>query len=160
MVAKKDTPEIDPWEDEAEVPYQSIVPVLDRDFLTVTLKAGTGFDAPWLVFHTNSVAEAVESLGHDQLDELMDLAARKGKEFSKAFGGSQGFSKPAVASSGTGYTKPASVPAGKVSGRSCAHVTEDNPIVKRSGNKNGKDWTGFFCPEADRDRQCTPEFLR
>jgi hypothetical protein len=109
LVTKKETSEVDPWEDKAETPMQPWelnLHARDRDFLTVTLKAGTGYDAPWLVFHANSVDEALESLQHDKLDELMDLTARKGKELAKAFGGSQSFSKPAAASSG-GWNKSA-----------------------------------------------------
>lgn len=43
------------------------------------------------------------------------------------------------------------------SGRQCEH----GGMVERTGNKNGKDWRGFFCP-ADRDdpTQCAPQFVR
>lgn len=99
MVAKKVDEVPDAWVDPKE-------PVSERDFLTVTLKAGAGYDAPWLVFHANSVEEALETLQHDGLDELMDLTARKGKELAKAFGGPAAASK-APASSGGGWKKPA-----------------------------------------------------
>lgn len=113
LVTKKTEETVDPWQDAT----QGDALVLhtedpNRDFLTVTLKAGTGFDAPWLVFHANSVDEALESLQHDKLDELMDLTARKSKALAAAFGGSQGFSK---APTSTGWSKPAqavSQPAG------------------------------------------------
>lgn len=105
MVTKKETPEVDPWEDATEgdaLVLHTEDP--NRDFLTVTLKAGSGYDAPWLVFHANSVEEALESLKHSDLDELMDLTARKGKELAKAFGGPVAATK-APASSG-GWSKP------------------------------------------------------
>lgn len=109
MVTKKETPEVDPWEDKAETspaPWELNLNARDRDFLTVTLKAGGGYDAPWLVFHANSVDEALESLQHDKLDELMDLTARKGKELAKAFNGLPGAASKAPTNSGGGWSKP------------------------------------------------------
>lgn len=136
LVTKKVNEESDPWEDTPTVVEHVGAP--DRDFLTVTLKAGTGFDAPWLVFHTNSVDEALESLQHEQLDELMDLAGRKGKEFAKAFGGSQGFSKPA-ATTGGWKGKPAAsssseVPSGTCPTHNCDLAFADE-FTKRDGTK-------------------------
>lgn len=100
MAVKKVDEEPDAW-------AEPEVPVSERDFLTVTLKAGGGFDAPWLVFHTNSIAEALETLKNDDLDELMDLTGRKGKELAKAFGGPVTASAPKASSSGGGgWSKP------------------------------------------------------
>jgi hypothetical protein len=98
MVAKKVDELPDAWVEPKE-------PVSERDALTVTLKAGGGYDAPWLVFHANGIPEAIEWLQHDDLEELQDLAARRGKEFAKAFGGPAAASK-APASSGGGWSKP------------------------------------------------------
>jgi hypothetical protein len=105
MVTKKETPEVDPWEGKAETSPRPGEFASDREFLTVTLKAGSGYDAPWLVFHANSVEEALVSLKHDDLDELMDLTARKGKELARAFGGPAVASK-ATASTGGGWSRP------------------------------------------------------
>jgi hypothetical protein len=166
LVTKKVNEGPDAWADKEEpneVPYQQIVPISDREFLTVTLKAGTGFDSPWLVIHANSVDEAVETLQHEKLDELMDLTARKAKELAKAYGGSTGFSKPAAASSGTGYSKPASqAPAGAVEWDpeaeeyTCAH----GDATQRKGESAKGPWTGYFCPLPKGDpAQCAPKFL-
>jgi hypothetical protein len=166
LVTKKLSDDIekdDPWEDKAEVPVRPFEVVKDREFLTVTLKAGTGFDSPWLVFHANSVDEAVDTLQHEKLDELMDLTARKGKELAKAFGGSQGFSKPAAASSGGGWSKPAQqAAAGSVEWDAeeeeytCAH----GGAVQRKGESAKGPWTGYFCPQPKGSPdQCSPKFL-
>lgn len=156
MVTKKETPEVDPW-------VEPEAPVSERDFLTVTLKAGGGYDAPWLVFHTNSVGEALEALKHDDLDELMDLTARKGKELAKAFGGSQGFSKPAGGAS-TGYSKPtaSSAPAGAVEWDAEAeeYACVHGGAVQRKGESAKGPWTGYFCPEPkESNSKCAPKFL-
>lgn len=152
----------DPWEDKVDPDVEWANRPSDRDFLTVTLKAGGGYDAPWLVFHTNSVDEALSALQHDQLDELMDLTARKGKELAKAFGGSQGFSKPAGSTS-TGFSKAAAAqPAGAVEWDAeaeeytCAH----GGAVQRKGESAKGPWTGYFCPEPkESNNKCTPKFL-
>lgn len=95
MAVKKEEELPDAWVDPKEV-------VVDRDRLTITLKAGTGYDAPWLVYHASTVEEGIEFLTHDRYDELADLTARKGKELAKAFGGVAPAAAPKVPSSGGG----------------------------------------------------------
>lgn len=159
MVTKKETPEVDPWEDENEDAEVEQPRPSEREFLTVTLKAGAGFNSPWLVFHANSVEEALESLKHPDLDELMDLTARQGKALEKAYSGSQGFSKPASAS--TGYKAP-SEPAGAVAWDeeereyTCVH----GGAIQRKGESAKGPWTGYFCPQPKgAPDQCSPHFL-
>lgn len=159
MVAKKEEELPDPWVDPKEV-------VVDRDRLTITLKAGGGYDAPWLVYHASTVEEGIDFLIHDRYDELADLTARKGKELAKAFGGSTGFSKPAGSTS-TGFSKPASSsepaePAGAVEWDpeaeeyACAH----GGATQRKGESAKGPWTGYFCPEPKGSpNQCAPKFL-
>jgi len=141
MVTKKETPPStteDPWG--VEQGFSTEAPVIEfpneRDFLTVTLKAGGGYDAPWLVAHANSVEEALEFLQHEQLDELMDLTARKAKELARAFGGAPVVAKPAVGAS-SGYKKP-------VASGGSTDLPEDNcpahncPLVHVEGFTNPK----------------------
>ena len=147
MVTKKETPEVDPWVDKAETNFGG-PNLTDRDFLTVTLKAGGGYDAPWLVFHANSVEEAVGALQHDQLDELMDLTARKGKELAKAFGGLPAPSK-APASSGGGWNKP-KAPSGSSDAPNDTCPQHNCPLVFVEGYKK-RDGSGevsarYACP--------------
>lgn len=145
----------DPWEDGTKGDALILhTEDPNREFLTVTLKAGTGYDAPWLVFHANSVEEALESLQHDQLDELMDLTARKGKELAKAFGGSTGYSKPAGSTS-SGYKKPAAKQAVSEPDEApeCDHG-ERNWVTGRSAKGP---WYAWMCPADKNDRsKCDP----
>lgn len=133
MAVKKVDEEPDAW-------AEPEVLVSERDFLTVTLKAGGGFDAPWLVFHTNSIAEALETLKNDDLDELMDLTGRKGKELAKAFGGSPAVSKPASSGGGWNKSKASSgggstdQPSGTCPTHNCDLVFADE-FTKRDGSK-------------------------
>lgn len=85
----------------------------EREVVSVTLKAGTGFDSPWIVFHAASLGEAEEMLkGSEALQSLTADAARA---FQKGFGGTSG---AAAARSGGGtYQKPsrgATEPSGDV----------------------------------------------
>jgi hypothetical protein len=134
MVAKKVDEEPDAWVEPKE-------PVSERDALTVTLKAGGGYDAPWLVFHANGIAEAIEWLQHEDLEELQDLAARRGKEFAKAFGGPVAASKAPASSGGGNWGNKAKAasgsaerPSGTCSVHNCDLVFADG-FTKRDGSK-------------------------
>jgi hypothetical protein len=72
----------DIWENEVNMPDS------DREVVSVTLKAGTGFDAPWIVFHASSVGEAEELLKGSQ--DLQALATAAARNFQTGFGGSSG----------------------------------------------------------------------
>lgn len=81
----------------------------EREVVSVTLKAGTGFDAPWIVFHAASLGEAEEMLKGS--DNLQELAAKAARTFQQGFGGSA----PAKAGGGSyPRSKPATEPSGAV----------------------------------------------
>lgn len=158
LVTKNDETEVvDVWADKPSPAAPN------REFLTVTLKAGTGYDAPWLVFHTSSVPEALEALQHSDLDELMDLTARKGKDLAKAFGGSQMAAKPSAGGGWGNKTSTAqSTPAGAVEWDAdegeytCAH----GGATQVKGESAKGPWTGYFCSQPkDAADKCTPKFL-
>lgn len=161
LVTKKVEVSDDPWaekEDARQTPDPGDL-VFDRDRLTITLKAGTGYDAPWLVYHAASVEEGIDFLSHERYDELADLTARKGKELAKAFGGSQSASKPS--SSGGWGNKAKSSPKksqGAVEETENGYECEHGEAVEKSGKTNGRKWVGHFCPNTDRSDQCTPAF--
>lgn len=136
MVAKKEEELPDPWVDPTEV-------VIDRDRLTITLKAGAGYDAPWLVYHASTVEEGIDFLTHDRYDELADLTARKGKELAKAFGGPVTASAPKASSSGGGGWSKSKAssgggstdqPSGTCPTHNCDLVFADE-FTKRDGSK-------------------------
>ena len=161
LVTKKETPEVDVWNE--SVFEKDKETVSEREFLTVTLKAGTGFDSPWLVFHANSVEEAVETLKHDALDELMDLTARKGKELAKAYGGSQ--AAPKASGGGSWGNKTPAAPAasgGAVEWDAEAdeYTCNHGVATQRKGESAKGPWTGYFCPQPKGSPdQCSPKFL-
>jgi len=139
LVTKKVDGSPDPWEDKPPVVEHTGKP--DRDGVVVTSKAGAGFEVPWIVLHATDVADAIAQLNSDEYTELMDLTARKAKEFAKAFGGSQGFAKPPAAASTGGWSKPApqaaSAPAGDIPSGTCPVHNCDlvyvEPFTKRDG---------------------------
>ena len=78
--------------------------------LTVTLKGGAGFDAPWIVVHAASVDDALEVFQGDaaKLASLMDRVQSAGKHFTGLAP-----AKPAAGGSGGAPARPgAEAPAG------------------------------------------------
>lgn len=165
MVTAKKMPELsDPWEDKEETSTPAPIVVQSGDGkLTVTLKAGPGFEVPWIVRHANTVAEAVEFMQDPQLDELMDLTARKAKEFAKAYGGSQ--AAPKASGGGSWGNKTPAAPAasgGAVEWDAEAeeYTCNHGGATQRKGESAKGPWTGYFCPQPKGSPdQCSPKFL-
>lgn len=139
----------------------------DENGVSVTLKAGTEFSAPWVVVRGGSIEEATEIL-HDEekVKNLLNIAAQAGRAFqavynvSKQVGGEvtqvTNQQQPQAAPSYDDYP-PGGVPPqrAEVPGPQCKH----GAMVKRSGEKNGRAWTGFFCPTPKgTPDQCRPQF--
>lgn len=161
LVVKKPEPQEDSWADEPKVVEHTGKP--ERDGAVVTVKAGAGYDAPWIVLHATSMADATEQLNSDEFTELMDLTARKGKEFAKAFGGSQSFSKPSGGGGWGNKTSAASSsPAGAVEWDAEAeeYTCVHGGAVQRKGESDKGPWTGYFCPQPKGSGDnCSPKFL-
>jgi hypothetical protein len=119
VTKKEEAVQDDPWQDNPVALTGQVSHV--EDSLSVTLKAGTGYDAPWLVFKTPSVEQALAYLKHPDLDELMDLTARKG-------GGSWGNKTTAVSQAST------DVPSGTCPSHNCDLVYVE-PFKKRDGSE-------------------------
>jgi gp46 len=51
--------------------------------VVVTLKGGKGYEAPWVVLHCDTVAEANEALSDAALVELLDRASKAGAYFAR-----------------------------------------------------------------------------
>lgn len=149
--------EVDVWEDPTVIS--------DRDMITISLKGGSGTQA-WVVGHFNDVSEALSVLSDDRWDELMALVAQRGNDLVEAHGGSAKPAARATASRSSGSSTWGNKSSGG-SQRSSrkGKVTEDEDgmftckhgdAVERSGVKNGKSWSGMFCPSTDRNDQCDP----
>lgn len=120
--------------------------------VVVTLKGGTGYDAPWIVIHANDASDAVA-----QMDgKLAELATHTAK-VAKFFQGQVG-----PAASGGAQRQQPGKPAGATQApggqsKSCTH----GEMTFRSGMGQKGPWKGFFCPTPkDTPGQCKPEFIR
>lgn len=132
--------------EETTDPWGPPAPVTDpnRDYLTVTLKAGAGFDAPWLVFHFNSLEEAASDLSKaDLLGEVMSHANVAAKGFQQIYGPAVKAPQPAAKPSGasSGYNRkpaasaaPGGVPTGTCPEHNCELVYAEG-FTKRDGGK-------------------------
>lgn len=76
--------------------------------VVVTLKGGKGYEAPWIVLHCDTVAEANGLLSDDGLKELIDRTTKAGQYFAKQGGvaAPAPADAPAQASGGSPYGAP------------------------------------------------------
>lgn len=122
--------------------------------VSVTLKGGSGFDAPWVVLRAPSAAEALEQLKDDQvIKDLLDRAGKVGKYFA-SLGGSSGGGN----GGGGGNDKPARQQAPNGQTESCDHG--EMKFLSGVSKKSGKPYKMFVCQSGDRDNECQPVFVR
>lgn len=124
----------------------------DNDKISVTLKGGTGYDAPWIVVKGTSVQEALDTLNEIREKGLMDVTAKAAGMFQGYVGGAS-HAAGAGASQGTGQQgggysqRPPAQPSGPppgVEARNCRH----GQMVYRTGmSKFNKPYQAFFCPQ-------------
>ena len=103
--------------------------------VTITLKGGAGFDAPWIVIHAADIPDAYLQLSGDQaalLVELMDKVKKAGKHF--AAGSSTGSSGGAPARPGN--EAPAGTP----------EAPGPDWTFKTGVGRNGKTWKAWMPP--------------
>lgn len=119
--------------------------------MTVTLKGGAGFDAPWIVIHAADAADALAQMQDAKLKELMDVVKRAGSHFS---GGQGNAGRPAAQQS----SKPPQQQAPSGDAPKCEH----GEMVFRSGvsQKTGKTWKAHFCPQPKGAPQCEAQWIR
>ena len=113
--------------------------------VTITLKGGAGFDAPWIVIHAADIPDAYLQLSGDHaalLVELMDKVKKAGAHF--AGGSSKGVSGGAPARPGN------EAPAGTV------EAPGPDWSYKTGVGKTGKTWKGWFPP---RGSDASPVWL-
>ena len=104
--------------------------------VTITLKGGAGFDAPWIVIHATDIADAYEQLSGDYAAILVELMG-KVKKAGTFFSGGNG-AAPRPAAPAQAQEAPAGAP-------------ECPPgWTYRSGvGKTGKPYKGYFPPRGD-----------
>lgn len=121
--------------------------------VTATLKAGAGYDSPWLVFHGSSVTELLEMMSDPNFPKLLTWTTSAAQKFGEGW-------KPT--GNVSDLVKTPATPQGKPE---AATNTGNTPYCKhgamtpRSGFKNGRAWSGHFCPTPQgTPDQCSPKF--
>lgn len=121
--------------------------------ITATLKAGAGFDSPWLVLHGDDPADLLATMSDPNFPKLLTWTTMSAQKFGEGW-------KPTTNVSD--LAKPAATPQGKPE---AATNTGNTPYCKhgamtpRSGFKNGRAWSGHFCPTPQGTAdQCSPKF--
>lgn len=102
----------------------------DQNKITVTLKGGAGYDAPWVVVHAANATDALETLNDEDLKTVLERAKKIGAFFA---GGA-----PAQAPASNGQPAGAAqAPGGQ---------TPPEGYVFKSGvsKKNGRPWQAFM----------------
>lgn len=125
--------------------------------VTVTLKGGVGYNAPWVVIHGATVTDALNQINEADLAVLLERAQKA----TTYFAGKADTPTPTPAAQGGSQTQSGQ-PAASAAGqggvvKTCAH----GQMVPRAGVKNGKTWSGYFCPTPQgTPDQCRPQFDR
>jgi hypothetical protein len=168
---RKNTPDDQPFADEAQTdltppweedvpdedtasedkPKEKVVTVGSEGKITVTLKGGKGYEAPWIVIHGSDAADILSTMSEENFPKLINWTATSSQRFQEKCGNGGGGSTP-TESNGRPYTAT-QAPSGDK--KYCKH----GEMVPRSGSKNGKPWSGHFCPTPQgTPDQCKPEF--
>ncbi|MBM7771940.1 hypothetical protein JOD54_002144 [Actinokineospora baliensis] len=151
--AQKDTTSSGSWEqdsDPASAPNQTSPAAA----VSVTLKAGTGYEAPWIVIRGATVDHVAARLeDRPAIGRLITATDAAAKALHKAY------SPSAAGSSSQQPGKPAGAeqaPDGQE--RYCKHGSMK--YMSGISKSSGKPYRGFFCSERDRNEQCKPEFVK
>lgn len=158
------TPAAEPVKEQTAPTRVVAVETAETSEVSVTLKGGSGFDAPWVVVRAGSISSALSHLKTyaAELKELLDTAARVGGYFARS-----GAQKPAGGSSApAGNQAPANdKPAYQQAPGGQQKFCDHGEMKFKSGAKADPDdptklkaWSGFFCPERDRASQCAPKW--
>lgn len=119
--------------------------------VSVTLKAGAGYDAPWIVFRASSAGEVAsmmrEAFSNDQLHEVVLKAAQL---FRMPQPTPQAAPPQPQQSHGGWQSSPQAAPPG-MDAPTCPHGTR----IYKSGTSARGNWSGWFCP-AGRESGCKP----
>ena len=120
--------------------------------VVVTLKGGSGFDAPWIVIHAASVEDA-----EAQLDANLAKLMEKTQKASSHFAGLGVFNggPPTRQERQPAPAEAQGAPGGET--RVCRH---GDMRFKSGISKAGKPYQAFFCPSGDRNDECKAQFLR
>lgn len=130
----------------------------DNTPISVTLKGGKGYEAPWIVVRGHSPEEVLALLG--DLGDLDRTVAEKAADF-RAVNNASALTNRDASPPTSGDDQSANQndpapdePKGNVTNlRTCKHGKRER-VEKKTGGRGGNGWIGYFCPEKD----CKPEF--
>jgi hypothetical protein len=137
----------------------------ENSAFTVTLKAGAHYENPWIVVRGETTEELLELLDALGKSGVVAKTVEVSIELQGVYAAAKGL--PAVpvavevAPTAISPTSPAPLalvpqaPVAAQSGPLCQH----GAMVPRSGTKNGRNWSGWFCPTPQgTPDQCSPQF--
>ncbi|MFF9481420.1 hypothetical protein [Streptomyces sp. NPDC014733] len=120
----------------------------DGNKVRVTLKGGTGYDAPWITIDGVNVADALAQLDEKELIKgLIDAAAKAGRYFAST-------GKPPAAGSG-----PKKFEGGRVVSAGAGGGDPQGDVTCVHGDRvhrTGATWEAMFCPAREKSEQCPP----
>lgn len=112
--------------------------------VVVTLKGGTGFDAPWIVIHADDAADALSQI-NEEMAALMERAQTAAKHFGSLGGGPN-----------TNGARPVAQgqPQGSLEAPAWAPPKPFEDFVYKTGvsAKNGRVWHAWMPPEKGDSR--------
>ena len=121
--------------------------------VTVTLKGGIGFNAPWVVIHGKDVADALDQINDPQITDLLERAQKASKYFAD-----KAETPVPTPTAQTQSGQPAASVAGSGTVKTCPH---GQMALKSGVSATGKAWSGWFCPTPkDTPGQCKVEWVK
>ena len=134
----------------------------DSAKVSITLKAGPGFEVPWIVLYGDTIAEAVSLLEEAGNTPIATLAANAARSFQAQYAAT-GIGVTTVVSDrpNTAPNTPAAptpAPTQANGNPACIHGAR---VYREAKPGSGKSWKAWFCPTAQgTPDQCSPEFLK
>jgi len=134
---------------------------------TITFKAGLHYDAPWVVVRGESTEELLVQLDALGKTGVIAKTVEVSTELQGVYAAAQGLPSKTVAVE-TIATTAAPFPTTPVqypnvpqvqAAAQNVHLCTHGSMVLRNGTKNGRDWSGWFCPTPQgTPDQCSPQF--
>jgi hypothetical protein len=138
-----------------------VVNVGSEGKIVSTFKGGRDYNAPWVVVHSESVEEALNTINDKQFAELLTRVQAASKYFEGQAPVSEGAVAQNTSQNGSQprtQGKPAAATEGPWGTQSCKHGTK----VFRSGTgDDGNVWQGYFCPAPrNSSDKCKTQYVR
>lgn len=137
--------------------------------IVLTFKGGSGFDAPWVVLHATDTADALSTMADPDFKKLMDWTAAGAKSFNQKWTESGGAAAATGArnaggsqnrgnSGGGGNRNNGGGNRGGNSGGETRYCDHEQEMRFKSGSKNGKPWSAYFCTV--QGDECQPQWVK